>query len=39
MAAKIASDALETFQKSKTNEAENRQKIYNSLSQLKIYWF
>ena len=30
MAAKIDIDALKTFKKSSTNEAENRQKIKNS---------
>ena len=39
MAAKIDIDALEVFKKSRTNEAENRQKVKNSLSQLKIYRF
>ena len=32
-------NALKIFQKSRTNEAENRQKIKNSQSQLKIDWF
>ena len=38
MAAKIDIDALKIFKNSRTNEAENRQKIKNSQSQLKIYW-
>ena len=38
MAAKIDIHTLKIF-KSKTNEAENRQKIKNSQSQLKIYQF
>ena len=32
-------DALKIFTKSRTNEAENRQKIKNSQSLLKIYRF
>ena len=39
MAAKIDINALKMFKKSRTNEAENRQKIKNSQSQLKIYPF
>ena len=38
MTAKIDIDALKIFEKSRTNEAENQQKIKNSQSYLKIYW-
>ena len=38
MVAKIDIDALKIFRKSRTNEAENSQKIKKSQSQLKIYW-
>ena len=37
MATKIDVDALKRFKKSKTIEAENRQTIKNSQSQLKDY--
>ena len=39
MPAKIDIDALKIFTKSRTNEAEYREKIEYSHSQLKIYWF
>ena len=39
MPAKIDIDALKSFTKSRTNETEYRQKIKNSQSRLKIYWF
>ena len=39
MAAKLDIDALKIFKKSRTNEAENRQKIKNSHFQRKIYYF
>ena len=39
MATKIGINALNIFKKSRTNEAENRQKIKNSQSQLKISRF
>ena len=39
MAAENDIDALKIYKKSRTNEAEKRQKIKNSLSQLKIYRF
>ena len=39
MATKIGINALKIFEKSRTNEAENQQKIKNSQSQLKIYQF
>ena len=39
MAAKIDIDALKNFLKIRKNKAENRQKIKNSQSQLKIYRF
>ena len=37
MAARIDIDALKSFKKLKTNEAENQEIIKNSQSQLKIY--
>ena len=39
MPAKIDFDALKVFLKSRTYEPENRQKIENNQSQLKIYRF
>ena len=39
MAAEIDIDALKIFERSRTNKAENRQKIENSQSQTKIYRF
>ena len=39
MVAEIDIDPLKIFKKSRTNEAENRQKIKNSKSQFKIYRF
>ena len=38
MVAKLTSTLSKFKNKLKTNEAENRQKIKNSQSQLKIYW-